>query len=92
MYDFIAYLSLSVVFVVAHVGQEGPNCAKGNNKIQKVLYILSKKHLQCEASVQKALHSNGVVHKVINIFCFSFIKHLLDNQASHAADKRKSIY
>jgi hypothetical protein len=41
-------LYLFTVFVVAHVGQEGPNCAKGNNKVQKALYILSKKHLQCE--------------------------------------------
>jgi hypothetical protein len=39
-----------------------------------------------------AYNSNGVVHKVINIFCLGFIKHLLDNQASHAADKKKSIY
>jgi hypothetical protein len=39
MYYFIAYLCLYLftVFVVAHVGQEGPNWAKGNNNEQKSL-------------------------------------------------------
>jgi hypothetical protein len=41
MYYFIAYLCLYLftVFVVAHVGQEGLNWAKWNNKIQKALLL-----------------------------------------------------
>lgn len=39
----------------------------------------------------KAYNSNSVVHKVID-FCFlCFIQHLLNNQASHAANESKPI-